>query len=93
MYIDLEKGGEDVKLQSAIDTIENTDLSLYQLNVILERLHDEIIFGNSCDAVDKMDEGDLWYDYQIAVNTLETAHLQLSKVSRAMTLNINRKGK
>ena len=87
MYVDLEKGGEDTKLQSAIDIIEKPDYSLYQFNVILEKIHDEIIFGDSCDGIDKMGDTMLWNDYQIAVNTLETAILQLKKVARQMMIN------
>ena len=90
MYVDLEKGGEDTKLQSAIDMIKEEDYSLYQLNVILGKIHDEIIFGDSCDGIDKMDDTILWNDYQIAINTLETAILQLKKVDYQMMIN-NRK--
>ena len=93
MYIDLEKGGEDVKLQSAIDMIEKPDYSLYQLNVILEKIHNEIIFGDSCDGIDKMCDTMLWNDYQIAINTLETATLQLKKVAYQMMINTHRKEK
>ena len=93
MYIDLDKGGEDVKLQSSIDMINKSDYSLHQLNVILEKIHDEIIFGDSCDGIDKMDDTILWNDYQISINTLETATLQLKKVAYKMLINKNRKGK
>ena len=93
MYIDLDKGGEDTKLQSAIDMVGKSDYSLHQLNVILGKIHDEIIFGDSCDGIDKMDDTILWNDYQIAVNTLETAVLQLRKVAYQMMINKNRKDK
>ena len=93
MYIDLEKGGKDTKLHSAIDMIKEEDDSLYQLNVILGKIHDEIIFGDSCDGIDKMCDTMLWNDYQIAVNTLETATLQLRKVAHQMMINKNRKDK
>ena len=92
MYIDLDKGGKDTKLHSAIDMIKEEDYSLYQLNVILGKIHDEIIFGDCCDGIDKMDDTILWNDYQIAINTLETAILQLKKVAYQMMIN-NRKGK
>ena len=91
MYIDLEKGGKDTKLHSAIDMIEKKDYSLHQLNVILGKIHDEIIFGDSCDGIDKMCDTILWNDYQIAVNTLETATLQLKKVACEIMMNKNRK--
>ena len=91
MYVDLEKGGEDTKLQSAIDMIEKPDYSLHQLNVILEKIHNEIIFGDSCDGIDKMCDTMLWNDYQIAINTLETATLQLKKVACEIMMNKNRK--
>ena len=93
MYIDLDKGGEDVKIQSAVDMVEKSDFSLYQFNVILEKINDEIMFGDCTDDVGSMDEPELWADYQIALNTLETARLQFSKVARTMTLNKNRKDK
>ena len=93
MYIDLDKGGEDVKIQSAVDMVEKSDFSLYQFNVILGKLHDDMIFGDCADDIDTMDEPELWADYQIALNTLETARLQFNKVVRVMTLNNNRKDK
>ena len=92
MYVDLEKGGKDTKLHSAIDMIKKEDFTLYQINTILQKFHDEIIFGDSCDGIDKMDDTILWNDYQIATNTLETAILQLKKVAYQMMIN-NRKGK
>ena len=93
MYLDLKNGGEDTKLQSAVDMIEKSDYSLYQFNIILEKINDEIMFGNCVDDIEPMDEPELWTDYQIAMNTLEIARLQLCKVARAMTLNKNRKEK
>jgi hypothetical protein len=87
MYVDLDKGGEDVKLQSAIDVVEKSEFSLYQFYTILGKIHDEIIFGNCSDSIEPMDEPDLWADFQIALNTLEIAELQFKKVARAMTLN------
>ena len=93
MYIDLDKGGEDVNLQSAVDMVEKSDFSLYQFNVILEKINDEIMFGDCTDDIEPIDEPELWADYQIALNTLETARLQFSKVARTMTLNKNRKDK
>ena len=93
MYVDLDKGGEDVKLQAAIDMVEKSEFSLYQFYTILGKIHDEIIFGNCSDSIEPMDEPDLWADYQIALNTLETAELQFKKVARAITLNNNRKDK
>ena len=92
MYVDLEKGGEDIKLQLAIDMIKEENFTLYQINTILQKFHDEIIFGDCCDGIDKMDDTILWNDYQIAINTLETAILQLNKVAYKMMIN-NRKGK
>ena len=86
MYIDLDKGGEDVKLQSAIDMVEKSEFSLYQFYIILGKIHDDIIFGDCSDGIEPMDEPDLWADYQIALNTLETAELQFKKVARAITL-------
>ena len=93
MYIDLDKGGEDTKLQSAIDIVEKSDYSLYQFNVMLEKINEQIMFGDCADDIEPMDEPELWADYQIALNTLETARLQFDKVVRVMTLNNNRKGK
>ena len=87
MYVDLDKGGEDVKLQSAIDMVEKSEFSLYQFYTILGKIHDDMIFGDCADSIEPLDEPDLWADYQIALNTLETAELQLKKVARAMTLN------
>ena len=87
MYIDLDKGGEDVKLQSAIDMVEKSEFSLYQFYTILGKIHDDILFGDCSDGIEPMDEPDLWADFQIALNTLETAELQFKKVARAMTLN------
>ena len=93
MYIDLDKGGEDTKLQSAIDIVEKSDYSLYQFNVMLEKINEQIMFGDCADNIEPMDEPELWADYQIALNTLETARLQFNKVVRVMTLNNNRKDK
>ena len=87
MYVDLDKGGEDVKLQSAIDMVEKSEFSLYQFYTILEKIHDDMIFGDCADSIEPLDEPDLWADFQIALNTLETAELQFKKVARAMTLN------
>ena len=87
MYVDLDKGGEDVKLQSAIDMVEKSEFSLYQFCTILGKIHDDMIFGDCADGIEPMDEPDLWADFQIALNTLETAELQFKKVARAMTLN------
>jgi hypothetical protein len=87
MYIDLDKGGEDVKLQSAIDIIAKSEFSLYQFYTILEKIHENIVFGDCADSIEPLDEPDLWADFQIALNTLETAELQFKKVARAMTLN------
>ena len=91
MYVDLDKGGEDVKLQSAIDMVEKSEFSLYQFYTILGKIHDDMIFGDCADSIEPLDEPDLWADFQIALNTLETAELQLKKVARAMTLNNKRK--
>ena len=93
MYIDLDKGGEDTKLQSAVDMIKAEDYTLHQINTILQKFHDEIIFGDACDGIDNMCDNILWNDYQIAVNTLETAILQLKKVAHQMMINKNRKEK
>ena len=93
MYVDLDKGGEDVKLQSAIDIVTKSEFSLHQFNTILEKIHEDIVFGDCADSIEPMDEPDLWADYQIALNTLETAELQFRKVARAITLNNNRKDK
>ena len=93
MYIDLDNGGEDVKLQSAVDMVEKSDFSLHQFNTILGKIHEDILFGDCADSIEPMDEPDLWADYQIALNTLETAELQFKKVARAITLNNNRKDK
>ena len=87
MYIDLDKGGEDVKLQSAIDIVTKSEFSLHQFNTILEKIHEDIVFGDCADSIEPMDEPDLWADFQIALNTLETAELQLKKVARAMTIH------
>ena len=87
MYVDLDKGGEDVKLQSAIDMVEKSEFSLYQFYTILGKIHDDMIFGDCADSIEPLDEPDLWADYQIALNTLEIAELQFKKVARAMTLN------
>ena len=87
MYVDLDKGGEDVKLQAAVDMVEKSEFSLYQLYTILGKIHDDMIFGDCADSIEPMDEPDLWADYQIALNTLEIAELQFKKVARAMTLN------
>ena len=87
MYIDLDKGGEDVKLQSAIDMVAKSEFSLYQFYTILGKIHDDMIFGDCADSIEPLDEPDLWADFQIALNTLETAELQFKKVARAMTLN------
>ena len=87
MYVDLDKGGEDVKLQAAVDMVEKSEFSLYQFCTILGKIHDDILFGDCSDGIEPMDEPDLWADFQIALNTLETAELQFKKVARAMTLN------
>ena len=87
MYVDLDKGGEDVKLQSAIDVVEKSEFSLHQFNTVLKKINENILFGDCADSIEPMDEPDLWADYQIALNTLETAELQFKKVARAMTLN------
>ena len=87
MYIDLDNGGEDVKLQSAVDIVEKSEFSLYQFYTILGKIHDDMIFGDCADSIEPLDEPDLWADFQIALNTLEIAELQFKKVARAMTLN------
>ena len=87
MYVDLDKGGEDVKLQSAIDMVEKSEYNLYQFCTILGKIRDDILFGDVSDGIEPMDEPYLWADFQIALNTLETAELQFKKVARAMTLN------
>jgi len=87
MYVDLDKGGEDVKLQAAVDLVAKSEFSLYQFCTILGKIHDDIIFGDCSDGIEPMDEPDLWADFQIALNTLEIAELQFKKVARAMTLN------
>ena len=87
MYIDLDKGGEDVKLQAAVDMVAKSEFSLYQFYTILGKIHDDMIFGDCADSIEPLDEPDLWADFQIALNTLETAELQFKKVARAMTLN------
>ena len=84
MYIDLDKGGEDVKLQSAIDIVTKSEFSLHQFNTILEKIHEDIVFGDCADSIEPMDEPDLWADYQIALNTLETAKYQFKKVVKAV---------
>ena len=84
MYIDLDKGGEDIKLQSAVDIVEKSEFSLHQFNTILEKIHENIMFGDCADSIEPMDEPNLWADYQIALNTLETAKLQFQKVVRAI---------
>ena len=87
MYIDLDKGGEDVKLQAAVDIVKESDFSLHQFNTVLKKINENILFGDCADSIEPMDEPDLWADFQIALNTLETAELQFKKVARAMTLN------
>ena len=87
MYVDLDKGGEDVKLQSAIDMVKKSEFSLHQFNTVLKKINENILFGDCADSIEPMDEPDLWADYQIALNTLEIAELQFKKVARAMTLN------
>ena len=87
MYVDLDKGGEDVKLQAAVDLVAKSEYNLYQFCTILGKIHDDILFGDCSDGIEPMDEPDLWADFQIALNTLETAELQFKKVARAMTLN------
>ena len=87
MYVDLDKGGEDVKLQAAVDMVAKSEFSLYQFYTILGKIHDDMIFGDCADSIEPLDEPDLWADFQIALNTLETAELQFKKVARAMTLN------
>ena len=84
MYIDLDNGGEDVKLQSAVDIVEKSEFSLYQFHTILGKIHDDMIFGDCADNIEPMDEPDLWADYQIALNTLETAKYQFKKVVKAI---------
>ena len=87
MYVDLDKGGEDVKLQAAVDLVAKSEYNLYQFCTILVKIHDDILFGDCSDGIEPMDEPDLWADFQIALNTLETAELQLKKVARGMTIN------
>ena len=84
MYIDLDKGGEDVKLQSAVDIVKESDFSLHQFNTVLKKIHENIVFGDCADSIEPMDEPDLWADYQIALNTLETATYQFEKVVKAI---------
>ena len=84
MYVDLDKGGEDVKLQSAVDMVAKSEFSLYQFYTILGKIHDDILFGDCSDGIEPMDEPDLWADFQIALNTLETAKYQLQKVVKAV---------
>ena len=84
MYIDLYKGGEDVKLQSAVDIVKESDFSLHQFNTILQKIHDNIIFSDCADIIEPLDEPDLWADYQIALNSLETATYQFQKVVKAI---------
>ena len=84
MYIDLDKGGEDIKLQSAVDIVEKSEFSLHQFNTILEKIHENIMFGDCADSIEPMDEPNLWADYQIALNTLEIAKLQFQKVVKAI---------
>jgi len=67
--------------------VAKSEFSLYQFCTILGKIHDDIIFGDCSDGIEPMDEPDLWADFQIALNTLETAELQLKKVARAMTIN------
>jgi len=87
MYIDLDKGGEDVKLQAAVDMVKKSEFSLHQFNTVLKKINENILFGDCADSIEPMDEPDLWADYQIALNTLEIAEIQFKKVARAMTLN------
>ena len=84
MYIDLYKGGEDVNLQSAVDMVKDSDFSLHQFNTILQKIHENIVFGDCADIIDPLDEPDLWADYQIALNSLETATYQFQKVVKAI---------
>ena len=87
MYVDLDKGGEDVKLQAAVDIVTKSEFSLHQYRTILGKIRDDMLFGDCADSIEPMDEPDLWADFQIALNTLETAELQLKKVGRGMTIN------
>jgi len=84
MYIDLYKGGEDVKLQSAVDIVKESDFSLHQFNTVLKKIHENIVFGDCADIIDPLDEPDSWADYQIALNSLETATYQFQKVVKAI---------
>ena len=84
MYIDLYKGGEDVELQSAVDIVNKSNYSLHQFNTILKKIHENIVFGDCADSIEPMDEPDLWADYQIALNSLETATYQFEKIVKAV---------
>ena len=84
MYIDLDKGGEDVKLQAAVDMVKKSEFSLHQFNTVLKKINENILFGDCADSIEPMDEPDLWADYQIALNTLETATYQFEKVVKAV---------
>ena len=84
MYIDLDKGGEDIKLQSAVDIVGKSEFSLHQFNTILGKVHENIMFGDCADSIEPMDEPDLWADYQIALSTLEIAKYQFQKVIKAI---------
>ena len=84
MYVDLDKGGEDVKLQAAVDLVAKSEYNLYQFCTILGKIRDDILFGDCSDGIEPMDEPDLWADYQIALNTLETATYQFEKVVKAI---------
>ena len=87
MYVDLDKGGEDVKLQAAVDLVAKSEYNLYQFCTILGKIRDDILFGDVSDGIEPMDEPYLWADFHIALNTLETAELQLKKVARSMTIH------
>ena len=84
MYIDLDKGGEDVNLQSAVDMVKESDFSLHQFNTILQKIHENIVFGDCADIIEPLDEPDLWADYQIALNTLSSVTYQFQKVVKAI---------
>ena len=43
-----------------------------------------MLFGDCADSIEPMDEPDLWADFQIALNTLETATLQFQKIVKAV---------
>ena len=84
MYVDLDKGGEDVKLQAAVDMVKKSEFSLHQYRTILGKIRDDMLFGDCADSIEPMDEPDLWADFQIALNTLEIATLQFQKIVKAV---------